>query len=195
MSVLIAGVDEAGRGCLAGPVIAAVTVFPENFDWPFEVKDSKQLTPKRREALALLIKEHAIDWSVGRAEVHEIESINILQATLLAMKRAMNGLSVCPHRVDVDGNRAPVWDYYTRTVVQGDQTVPSIMAASILAKVARDQEMVELSLKYPLYHFDKHKGYGTDAHLEALKRWGVTPLHRRTFEPIRAMLLETESCE
>lgn len=188
MSLLVAGVDEAGRGCLAGPVIAAAAVFPENFIWSFEVKDSKALTSKKREALDLLIKEHATAWAIGRAEIHEIESINILNATMLAMKRAVTSLSIQPARVDVDGNRAPEWDYLTQTIIQGDQKVPSIMAASILAKVARDQEMINLSLKYPQYHFDKHKGYGTEEHLEAVKKWGITPLHRKTFEPIRSIL-------
>ncbi len=188
MSVLVAGVDEAGRGCLAGPLMAAAVVFPEDFDWPFEVKDSKQLTSKKREILDQLIKEHALAWALGRAEVQEIESINILQATLLAMKRAVERLSVSPDRIDVDGNQSPVWHYATRTIVKGDATIPSIMAASILAKVARDQEMMTLSQVYPHYGFDQHKGYGTEAHMKALEQWGVTPIHRRTFGPVRQRL-------
>lgn len=187
--MLIAGVDEAGRGCLAGPVFAAAVIFPENFHYSFELKDSKQLTPKKRTELALLIKKHSLAYAVGRAEVHEIDSINILNATLLAMTRAVNSLSIRPHKIEVDGNKAPDWDYVTKTIIRGDETIPSIMAASILAKVHRDQEMVELSLKYPMYHFDKHKGYGTELHLESIRNFGIIEAHhRRSFDPIRTML-------
>ena len=183
----IAGVDEAGRGPLAGPVIAAAVILDDAK--PIEgLADSKVLSASKRELLFLLIKEHALSWAVGRAEVEEIDRLNILQASLLAMQRAVTALKTYPDLAVVDGNQAPKLSCHVQTVVRGDATIPAISAASILAKVARDAEMCELDALYPGYGFAKHKGYPTAAHLHALKKQGVSSIHRRTFGPVRQLL-------
>ena len=186
----IAGVDEVGRGPLAGDVVAAAVILdPER---PIEgLRDSKKLSAARREELAVVIRQSALAWSVARASVAEIDALNILQASLLAMHRAVQALNPQPGYVLVDGNRLPRWDYASEPVVKGDDRVPAIAAASILAKVQRDAELVALEREYPGYGFAAHKGYPTAAHLAALQTLGVTPHHRRSFAPVRA-LLETD---
>lgn len=180
----IAGVDEAGRGPLAGPVVAAAVIL--NAARPIHgLADSKTLTPARREALALQIRAQALAWALGAAAVEEIDRLNILQATLLAMRRAVEALPVYPALVLVDGNRPPALHCEVRTVVRGDATIPAISAASILAKVARDRSMIELDAVYPGYGFARHKGYPTAEHIQALERLGVTPEHRLSFAPVR----------
>lgn len=187
MEYYIAGVDEAGRGPLAGPVVAAAVIL--NPSKPIDgLADSKQLTEKQREALFVLIQENALAYGVGRAEVEEIDRINILQATLLAMQRAVAALSVLPHLVLIDGNRAPKLICETKTIIAGDQTEPAISAASILAKVTRDREMIILDQQFPLYGFAKHKGYGTKDHLAALKQHGPCLIHRRSYAPVRELV-------
>ena len=183
----LAGVDEVGRGPLAGPVVAAAVILdPQR---PVAgLKDSKKLSERRREALALEIRERALAWSLGRAEVEDIDRINILQASLLAMQRAVEGLGVTPQLVLVDGNRCPPLQVAARAVVKGDDRVAAISAASILAKVSRDREMVELDERYPGYGLAQHKGYPSKLHLEALQRLGVTPIHRRSYAPVRRLL-------
>jgi len=186
----LAGVDEVGRGPLAGPVVAAAVILDP--DRPVDgLKDSKKLSERRREELAGLIRERAQAWSLGRAEVHEIDRINILQASLLAMQRAVAALSVAPELVLVDGNRCPALDYPSQAVVRGDDLIPAISAASIIAKVSRDHEMIELDSRYPGYGLAKHKGYPSKAHLAALQTLGVTPVHRRSYAPVRRLLEET----
>ena len=183
----IAGVDEVGRGPLAGDVVAAAVILDPAR--PIEgLRDSKKLTEARREALAVQIREHAVAWAVARASVAEIDELNILHASMLAMKRAVEALHPQPGYVLVDGNRLPVWHYASEPVVKGDDRVPAIAAASILAKVQRDNELVALEQKYPGYGFARHKGYPTAAHLAALKELGVTPVHRRSFAPVRELL-------
>jgi len=185
-----AGVDEVGRGPLAGPVVAAAVILDPHR--PVEgLKDSKKLSERRREELAGLIRERALAWSLGRAEVYEIDDINILQASLLAMQRAVAALSLAPELVLVDGNRCPRLDYPSQAVVRGDALVPAISAASIIAKVSRDREMIELDSSYPGYGLAKHKGYPSKAHLAALQTLGVTPVHRRSYAPVRRLLEET----
>lgn len=181
---LIAGVDEVGRGPLAGPVVtAAVILDPNN---PIEgLADSKKLTEKRREILEPIIKQQALAWSVGRAEPEEIDQLNILQATLLAMKRAVEGLSLVPAHALVDGNQAPQLRCPVTTIIKGDQTEPAIAAASIIAKVSRDREMILMERHFPGYGFAQHKGYPTKMHQEALMRLGVTDIHRRSFRPVQ----------
>ncbi len=181
---LLAGVDEVGRGPLAGPVVAAAVILdPER---PIAgLADSKKLTPRRREILAEQIKSAALAWSLGRAEVEEIDSINILQASLLAMRRAVEGLVPQPEQALVDGNRCPALSCPVEAIVGGDAIVPAISAASIIAKVARDLEMVEMDVKYPGYGLAQHKGYPTKMHIEALHRLGVSVIHRRSFAPVR----------
>lgn len=184
---LIAGVDEAGRGPLAGPVIAAAVILDHNC--PINgLADSKQLSPKRRTALEKEIKQHSIAWAIGRAEVEEIDRLNILQATLLAMSRAINGLSRKPTRVLVDGPHCPSISCPVEGIIKGDQTVAAISAASILAKVTMDLEMLDKEKDFPGYGFAKHKGYPTAAHIQALEVLGVTPIHRRSFGPVRRVL-------
>ncbi len=183
----LAGVDEVGRGPLAGDVVAAAVILDPAR--PIAgLRDSKKLSAPRREALALCIREQALAWAVARATVAEIDQLNILQASLLAMHRAVRALCPQPAYVLVDGNRLPRWDYASEPVVKGDDRVPAIAAASILAKVQRDSELVALERQYPGYGFAAHKGYPTAAHLEALRTLGVTPVHRRTFGPVRALL-------
>lgn len=184
---LVAGVDEVGRGPLCGAVVtAAVILDPLR---PIEgLNDSKKLTQARREALFPLIQEQALAWCIARAEVEEIDELNILHATMLAMQRAVAGLSVRPDRVLVDGNRCPILPMPSEPVIKGDARVPAIAAASILAKVARDREMVELDTVYPGYGLASHKGYPTPEHLQALRDLGATSLHRRSFAPVREAL-------
>ena len=183
----IAGVDEVGRGPLAGPVVtAAVILDPAQ---PIEgLADSKAISEKRREALFDEIKAKAKAWSIGRAEVEEIDELNILQATMLAMQRAVAGLDISPNHVLVDGNRCPDLPCSSEAIVKGDGTVPAISAASIIAKVTRDREMVVMDQEYPGYGLAGHKGYPTKAHIAALTELGVTPIHRRSFAPVRRLL-------
>lgn len=184
---LVAGVDEVGRGPLAGPVVAAAVILDETR--PIKgLADSKRLSPAKREELAPLIKERALCWALGRAEVEEIDLFNILQASLLAMQRAVASLSLPPVLALVDGNQAPSIACPVQTVIRGDATVPVISAASILAKVARDAEMCELDRLFPGYDFSRHKGYPTSGHIYALKRLGICPIHRRSFAPVRQLL-------
>ena len=184
---LIAGVDEVGRGPLAGAVVtAAVILDPAH---PIAgLADSKKLSEKKRLLLADQIRAHALAWSLGRAEVEEIDRINILQATFLAMQRAVAGLSLAPDEVLVDGNITPIFAYPARAIVGGDALEPAISAASILAKVARDAELVALDAVYPEYGFAQHKGYPTPLHLAALAQHGVLPIHRRSFAPVKRYL-------
>ena len=184
MHPLAAGVDEVGRGPLAGPVVAAAVVLDPTR--PVDgLKDSKRLTAARRRDLDREVRSRAVAVAVGRADVEEIDGINILNAALLAMKRAVERLMVLPGLVFVDGNRAPRLTMPVVPVVGGDDRVPAISAASIVAKVVRDAEMEALAQTYPQYGFERHKGYATRAHLAALKRFGPTPLHRRSFAPVR----------
>lgn len=180
----IAGVDEVGRGPLCGPVVtAAVILDPNN---PIAgLNDSKKLTEKKREALFVEIQTKALAWCIARAEVEEIDRLNILQATMLAMQRAVQGLSIQPDLALIDGNRCPQLSIPSEAVVQGDGLVAEISAASILAKVSRDREMAILDQKYPGYGIAKHKGYPTPAHLKALQELGPTPIYRRSFGPVR----------
>ncbi len=184
---LVAGVDEVGRGPLCGPVVtAAVILDPAR---PIAgLNDSKKLTEVRREKLFDEIREKALAWCIARAEVEEIDRLNILHATMLAMQRAVEGLGVTPRLALIDGNRCPKLAVPSAPVVGGDAQVPAIAAASILAKVSRDREMVALDLLYPGYGMAGHKGYPTPVHLEALKRLGATPIHRRSFAPVRVVL-------
>ena len=187
MMKLVAGVDEAGRGPLAGPVFAAAVVLdPHRAVWGLD--DSKKLSERQRINLEHLIKEYSLSWCVAQASVEEIDEINILQATMLAMSRAVAGLKMRPHSVLVDGNRVPDVDVPAYAVVRGDSIHAQISAASILAKQARDRMMVELSQSFPQYGFDKHKGYPTKAHVQALRTHGATHHHRRSFAPVRALL-------
>ena len=184
---LIAGVDEVGRGPLVGAVVrAAVILDPNN---PIEgLGDSKKLSEKKRLLLAQEIKQKALAWSLGRAEPAEIDDLNILHATMLAMQRAIKSLKIRPHFVLVDGNRIPDLDIPTQAIVKGDSLVPEISAASILAKVARDAEMLALDKQFPQYAFAQHKGYPTKLHLEKLAEFGVLPQHRRSFAPVRKLM-------
>ncbi|MEW8508803.1 MAG: ribonuclease HII [Candidatus Thiodiazotropha sp.] len=183
---LVAGVDEVGRGPLAGPVVAAAVILHPHR--PIEgLADSKKLSEKRRQALSRLIMDQAHSWCLGRAEVEEIDRINILQASLLAMKRAVEGLPNMPGLAQVDGRHAPQLACAVETVIGGDATVAAISAASIIAKVARDREMVELDSRYPGYGLARHKGYPTKQHLQGLQTLGVTPIHRRTFGPVKRL--------
>jgi ribonuclease HII len=185
---LVAGVDEAGRGPLAGPVVAAAVILDDLKPIP-GLADSKTLSARQRERLSEAIHARALCFSVAQASVEEIDQLNILQATLLAMRRAVMGLRLKPNKVLVDGNRLPTLEIMAEAVVQGDRTVPAISAASILAKVARDRWCLEIDAEYPAYGFAAHKGYGTAQHLEALKRHGATPWHRRSFSPVAQVLL------
>ncbi|MFZ7306163.1 ribonuclease HII [Avibacterium avium] len=186
---LIAGVDEVGRGPLVGAVVtAAVILDPNN---PIEgLTDSKKLSYKKRLALAEEIKQKAKAWALGRAEPEEIDELNILHATMLAMQRAVNQLKITPHFVLVDGNRIPPLPMPAQAVVKGDSLVAEISAASILAKVARDLEMEELDKRYPQYAFAQHKGYPTKLHLEKLAEHGPLPQHRRSFAPVKKLITE-----
>jgi ribonuclease HII len=184
---LIAGVDEAGRGPLAGPVVAAAVILDELK--PIQgLADSKKLSAKRREKLFDEIRAKALCFSIAEASVEEIDTLNILQATMLAMKRAVEGLRLKPHKVLVDGNRLPSLDILAEAIVQGDAKVPAISAASILAKVQRDRLCASMHQAHPQYGFDQHKGYGTPAHLDALAAHGASPWHRRSFAPVAKVL-------
>jgi len=184
---LIAGVDEAGRGPLAGPVVAAAVIL-DDLNPIAGLADSKKLTALKRERLYDEIRAKALCCSIAEATVEEIDELNILQATLLAMRRAVEGLRLKPNKVLVDGNRLPVLDVLAEAIVKGDSKVPAISAASILAKVHRDRWCQELHAQYPQYGFDGHKGYGTAAHLQALQEHGATPWHRKSFAPVAEVL-------
>lgn len=186
---LLAGVDEVGRGPLIGDVVtAAVILDPAR---PIAgLADSKKLTDRKRETLFVEICDKAVSWAIGRATPAEIDELNILQASLLAMKRAVEQLHIQPEYVLVDGNRLPRWSYRAEAVVKGDSRVPVISAASILAKVQRDREMLVIAEQYPGYGFAEHKGYPTAQHLAALERLGATPLHRRTYAPVARLLAQ-----
>ncbi len=187
MTKLIAGVDEVGRGPLVGAVVAAAVILdPAN---PIEgLADSKKLSEKKRQALALEIEEKALSWALGRAEAKEIDEINILQASLLAMKRAIEALSIQPDHVQIDGNRCPEMDYSMEAIIKGDSKIAAISAASIIAKVARDAEMVALDKRHPEYGFAAHKGYPTKKHRQALLTYGVLAEHRTSFKPVQKLI-------
>lgn len=185
--LLVAGVDEVGRGPLAGPVVAAAVILDPNN--PIEgLADSKKLTEKRRQALSAEIMEKALAWSICRAEVEEIDQLNILQASLLAMKRSVESLSHPPELALIDGSHCPQLDCAMEAIIKGDSKEPAISAASILAKVARDNEMVEMDEKYPGYGFAKHKGYPTKQHREAIIALGITDIHRKSYAPVQKQL-------
>ena len=184
---MICGVDEAGRGPLAGPVFAAAVILGPAHGI-VGLADSKQLSARRRDALAVQIRRRAVAWAVASASVEEIDALNILQATLLAMRRAVEGLALTPAEILVDGLYCPKTSQPARAIVRGDSAVAEIAAASILAKTARDAAMLELHVLYPDYGFDRHKGYPTAAHLTALHTHGVSAVHRRSFAPVRALL-------
>jgi len=184
---LIAGVDEAGRGPLAGPVVAAAVIL-DDLNPISGLADSKKLTALKRERLYDEIRAKALCCSIAEATVEEIDELNILQATMLAMRRAVEGLRLKPTKVLVDGNRLPVLDIRAEAIVKGDSTVPSISAASILAKVERDRWCVEVDALFPNYGFLTHKGYGTQVHLRALQEYGPCDLHRRSFAPVAKLL-------
>lgn len=184
---LVCGIDEAGRGPLAGPVVAAAVILDQARPIP-GLNDSKKLSEKKRVALAELIRERAIAWAVAEASVEEIDRINILQASLLAMQRAVAGLIVRPTGALVDGNRCPKLEIPTEAIIQGDGKIASIAAASILAKTVRDAGMRVLNAQYPQYGFDRHMGYPTAAHFKALEEHGASPVHRRSFGPVAKQL-------
>lgn len=182
-----AGVDEAGRGPLAGEVYAAAVILNPD-DHIDGLRDSKKLSPKRRSDLCIQIKQRSLAWSISFASVEEIDKLNILNATLLAMERAIAGLDILPEIALVDGNKAPsLKGIEVFTIIKGDQKEPCISAASIIAKVARDERLMVLDHIYPKWGFKRHKGYGTKIHIEAIKKYGITPLHRKSFEPIKSM--------
>jgi ribonuclease HII len=184
---LICGVDEAGRGPLAGPVFAAAVILDP--DRPITgLRDSKKLSEAQRDALAVQIKERALAWSITQSSEAEIDELNILHATMLAMRRAVEGLSTQPTLALIDGNRCPVMSVRSEAIVKGDDKVAAISAASILAKTARDAALQVLHEKFPQYAFDQHKGYPTALHLERLREHGVSPVHRKSYAPVRALL-------
>ena len=185
-----AGVDEAGRGSLVGSVFAAAVVLPEEYDLP-GLTDSKKLSERRRDELAVLIKQQALAWCVAAASVEEIDRLNILHATMLAMRRAVHGLERLPEKVWIDGNRVPPdLGCEAEAVIKGDSKIIQISAASVLAKTARDAEMYALAERYPQYGFERHKGYGTTEHLAALQHHGALPEHRRSFAPVQEILAQ-----
>lgn len=184
---LVCGVDEAGRGPLAGAVFAAAVILDPAK--PIAgLRDSKKLSESRRNALAEQIKSGALAWSIAQCSESEIDALNILQASMLAMRRAVEGLKIMPTLALIDGNRCPLMPIRSEAVVKGDDTVPSISAASILAKTARDASLLLLHLEYPVYGFDQHKGYPTALHLERLRLHGVSPVHRKSYAPVRELL-------
>ena len=185
---LVAGVDEVGRGPLIGSVVAAACILPSEYDLP-NLMDSKKLTEKKRSVLNELIRSQAVAWSIAEASAGEVDEINVLQASLLAMKRAVETLGSQPEFVLVDGNKLPQWRYQAQAIVGGDGSEPCISAASILAKVYRDQQMIELGKQYPQYGFERHKGYPTKQHMEALKEYGFLPEHRKTFGPVKKLIV------
>lgn len=184
--MVIAGCDEVGRGPLAGDVVAAAVILGDRI--PEGLADSKKLSEKKRVHLFSEIQRYAVSFAIGRASVREIDELNILNASLLAMKRAVEAMSVKPDHVLVDGNKLPTWEYSAEAVVGGDASVPAISAASILAKVTRDQELIALDALYPAYGFAKHKGYPTAQHIAAIDAHGILPIHRRSFGPIARLL-------
>lgn len=186
----IAGVDEVGRGPLAGPVVTAAVILDPNKPIA-DLDDSKKLSEKKRNILAAQIKEQALCYFIARAEQEEIDELNIFQATLLAMKRAVAGLTINPDRVLVDGKFCPKISFSCEPVIKGDSRVAAISAASILAKVNRDNEMIAMEEIYPGYGFARHKGYPTKVHIEALQELGVTPIHRRSFKPVQKILAQS----
>ena len=187
MNDLIAGVDEVGRGSLVGPVYAAAVILKKNLDKK-KIKDSKKLTKRNREILEKYIKKNSY-WSIGSASLKEIEKLNILNASLLAMKRAIKKLNKKPYQVLIDGNKIPkIKNYNLKYVVKGDEKIPEISAASIIAKVARDRLIAKMSKKFSKYYWDKNAGYGTKLHLIAIRKFGVTKYHRKTFSPIHNIL-------
>ncbi len=189
---LICGVDEAGRGPLAGPVFAAAVILDPAK--PIAgLRDSKKLSEARRDELALLIRRDALAWSIAQCSAAEIDELNILQATMLAMRRAIEGLSVQPTLALIDGNRCPLTSVRTEAIIKGDDKVIEISAASILAKTARDAVLMDLHASYPHYGFDQHKGYPTALHLQRLRELGVTPEHRKSYAPVRALLPEASA--
>ncbi|MDR0933583.1 MAG: ribonuclease HII [Burkholderiaceae bacterium] len=192
MEGLICGVDEAGRGPIAGPVFAAAVILDPAA--PIEgLRDSKKLSPARRDQLAALIRSHALAWSVAACSVAEIDELNILQATMLAMKRAVEGLGTVPALALIDGNRCPALAVRAEAIVGGDDKVEAISAASILAKTARDNALMQLHEEYPQYAFDRHKGYPTALHLARLREHGASPVHRVSYAPVRAVLVNEPS--
>lgn len=188
-SFLVAGVDEAGRGPLAGPVVVAAVILPSNYDLD-SLDDSKRLSASRRERLVPLIEAQAIAYKVEFIDVEEIDRVNILQATLNGMQKAVESLDPAPQRVMIDGNRAPPLSCEVETVIGGDRLIASISAASILAKVYRDRLMLSMHDIYPAYGFDRHKGYPTAHHLACLKTLGPCPIHRKSFAPVRKAIAE-----
>ena len=191
-NILVAGVDEAGRGPLAGPVVAAAVILDPLK--PIEgLADSKILSERKRDSLFDIIKIYALSWSVGMASVEEIDEFNILQATLLAMQRAVNGLAIQPDEALIDGNRLPDLLIPAQAIIKGDSKVQAISAASILAKVERDKIMVDYHKKYPDFSFHLHKGYGTGQHLSEIGQFGFLPIHRKSFNPVRTMILQQKN--
>jgi ribonuclease HII len=184
-----AGIDEVGVGPLAGPVVSAVVILPRGYHNP-NLKDSKKLSERQREKLYEEIISVAVDWAIGRVEVEEIDKFNILQATKASMIRAVDNLKTKPDKLFVDGLRPPLFKYPTQAIIDGDKHIPVISAASIVAKVTRDREMIEMDKLYPGYGFASHKGYGTAKHKSALMERGFCPIHRKSFEPIKSMFLE-----
>ncbi|MFA5922366.1 MAG: ribonuclease HII [Methylococcaceae bacterium] len=190
--VLVAGVDEAGRGPLAGPVVAAAVILDPSR--PIDgLADSKILSERKRDGLFEIIKADALSWSVGIASVEEIDEFNILQATLLAMQRAVNGLAIQPDEVLIDGNSLPSLLIPAQAIVKGDSKVKVISAASIVAKVVRDKIMVDYYQKYPNFSFHLHKGYGTQQHLAEIEQFGFLPIHRKTFNPVKTMIMQEKT--
>lgn len=184
---LIAGVDEVGRGCLAGSVVAAAVILDPSK--PIAgLADSKKLTERKREQLSKIIQEQALSWSIAEASVIEIDSLNILQATLLAMQRAIAGLHITPDSVLIDGNQLPYLTIPAQTIVKGDSKVPAISAASIIAKVYRDQLMVDYHQQYPDFSFHLHKSYGTKQHLSEIEQFGFLDIHRKSFNPVKTLI-------
>ncbi len=191
-SLLIAGIDEAGRGCLAGPVVAGAVVLDKEIEG---LKDSKRLSPKKRDFFAKKIKQNAKAWAIGIAWPKEIDRYNIFQATILAMLRALKALKTTPDLVYVDGPHALPIDIECRAVIKGDSLIPVVSAASIIAKTFRDNLMMVFDKRYPLYGFKRHKGYPTKEHLNALERYGPSPIHRLSFGPVkRAFIKEKRAC-
>ncbi len=184
---IIAGVDEAGRGCLAGPVVAGAVILPETYDIPY-LRDSKKMTPRQREEAFHTISEQAIDWAVGFVDHQTIDKINILQATFKAMQIAMGSLRTKPTEALIDGTELPNQIIPNRGVIDGDNSVPCIQAASIMAKVSRDRWMEKMDIIFPEYGFRQHKGYGTKTHVAALKQFKASPIHRKTFRPVKENL-------
>ncbi len=190
-NILLAGVDEAGRGPLAGPVVAAAVILDPVVPIA-DLADSKTLGQDQRNSLFKMIRENALSWSTGMSSVEEIDELNILQATLLAMQRAVNGLAMQPDEVLIDGNRLPRLSIPAQAIVKGDSKVQAISAASILAKVERDKIMVDYHKKYPDFSFHLHKGYGTRQHINEISQFGILPIHRKTFNPVK-MMIEQQS--